>query len=135
MMTKEKIWVLIIEDEITSRGILAGLLKKKGFNIVCADEGQHATEILKYCTPDCILLDLIMPKMHGQAFLSKFRETDKDTPVIIMSAIDNQPALVATMESLGIQAWMPKPVDAEVVSQKIKEFVEAKRKNSEAKAG
>jgi DNA-binding NtrC family response regulator len=134
MMTKEKIWVLIVEDEITSRGILASLLNRKGFNIICADNGKHAIDIMKYCAPDFILLDLIMPKMHGQAFLTKFRETDKDTPVIIMSAIDNQPALVATLESLGIQGWMPKPVDPELAAQKIKEAVEAKRKNAEAKA-
>ncbi len=134
MMIKEKIWVLIIEDEITSRGILATLLNKKGFDIICADNGKHAIDIIKYCAPDCIMLDLIMPKMHGQAFLTKLRETDKDTPVIIMSAIDNQPALVTTLESIGIQGWMPKPVDPELAAQKIKEAVEAKRKNADAKA-
>jgi DNA-binding NtrC family response regulator len=134
MMTKEKTWVLIIEDEITSRGILAALLNKKGLDIICADNGKHAIDILKYCTPDCILLDLIMPKMHGQAFLTRLRETDKDTPVIVMSAIDNQPALVATIENIGIQGWMPKPVDPELAAQKIKEAIDAKRKNADTKA-
>jgi DNA-binding response OmpR family regulator len=134
MMTKENIWILIIEDEITSRGIIASLLNRKGFDIICADNGKHAIDILKYCAPDCILLDLIMPRMHGQAFLTKLRETDKHTPVIIMSAISDQPALVATLEHIGIQGWMPKPVDPELAAQKIKELVEAKRKGREAKA-
>lgn len=122
-MAKEKVWVLIIEDDITSRGILASLLNRKGFDIICADNGKHATEILKYCVPDCILLDLIMPRMHGQAFLSALRETNRDVPVIVISAIDNQPALVATIEDIGIQGWMTKPVDADEAAQKIREAV------------
>ena len=122
-MAERKTWVLIIEDDITSRGILASLLNRKGFDIICADNGKHATEILQYCVPDCILLDLIMPRMHGQAFLSTLRGTNRDTPVIVMSAIDNQPALVATIENIGIQGWMTKPVDPEDAAQKIREAV------------
>lgn len=110
-MAKEKIWALIIEDDITSSGILASVLNRKDFDIIGADNGKHATEILKYCVPDCIPLDLIMPRMHGQAFLSMLRETNRDIPVIVMSSSDNQPALVATIEDIGIQGWMTKPVD------------------------
>jgi DNA-binding response OmpR family regulator len=89
-----KIWILIVEDDITSRMMLANQLHKKGFEVICAEDGEQAVEIIKYCVPDCILLDLIMPRMHGHAFLTLLRENDRTLPVIIMSTIEDQPGVM-----------------------------------------
>ena len=129
-MADEKIWILIVEDDATSRIILANQLHKKGFEVICAEDGEQAAEIIKYCAPDCILLDLIMPRMHGHAFLSLLRENDQNLPVVVMSAIENQPDLVATMEKVGIRGWISKPVDPEEVARKISEIVGSGRKKT-----
>ena len=120
-MQDRKIWVLIVEDDVTSQTILAHQLHRRGFEIICANDGEQAAETIKYCTPDCILLDLVMPKMHGHAFLTLVRKKDQSLPVIVMSAIEDQPDLVATMNAVGIQGWISKPVDPEEVAQKVKE--------------
>lgn len=127
-MADERIWILIVEDDTTSRKILANQLHKKGFEVVCAEDGEQAVEIIKYCTPDCIVLDLVMPKMHGQAFLSLLREKNQTLPVIVMSALENKPDIVATMGKIGIQGWMSKPVDPREVAVKIKGIVESHQK-------
>ncbi len=124
VLADQKIWVLIVEDASISRKLLANQLHKKGFEVICAEDGEQATEILTYCTPDCILLDMIMPKMHGHAFLSWLREKNQSLPVIILSAIDDQPNLIATMEELGIEGWISKPFDPEDISRRIKEALE-----------
>ena len=64
-----------------------------------------------------------MPRMHGHAFLSLLRENDRNLPVVVMSAIENQSDLVATMEQVGIYGLISKPVDPEEVTGKIKEVV------------
>lgn len=122
-MNTKRIWVLLVEDDVTSRTLLAGLMHKKGFEVICAEDGERAVDVITYCRPDCILLDLKMPRMHGHAFLSLLREKDRDLPVVIMSAVEKQPELVATIESLGIQGWLSKPVDPEDAAVKIKEII------------
>jgi len=120
-MIHGKVLVMIVEDDFTSRTILANQLHKLGFEIICAEDGRQAAEIIKYCTPDCILLDLIMPRMHGHAFLTLLRQNGLNLPVIVMSSIEDQPDLVATIEHIGIQGWITKPVDLKEIIEKIKE--------------
>jgi len=123
-MSDRRIWVLVVDDNYSSRKLLAAKLHRDGFQVLLGEDGERAIEIIKFCTPDCILLDILMPKMHGHAFLTKIREKNKNLPVIIMSGIEKKPELVATMENLGIDGWFTKPLDFKGISKRIKEIVE-----------
>ncbi len=107
-MPEKRIWVLLVEDNKLVRKLKSMQLSKTGFQMLAAENGERALDILEYCTPDCILLDILMPKMHGHAFLSELRKKNRDIPVIIMSEIKKDDKLVATMEGLGIQGWISK---------------------------
>ena len=135
-MHNRKIWILVVEDEETLRKIVANQLHDNGFEVICAENGEVAMEIVRYCTPDCILLDMLMPKMHGHAFLTQLRQKNQSLPVIVMSAIESKPDLVATMESLGIVGWLSKPIDSEKVLKLIMTAVggdtETYKNNSDA---
>ncbi len=137
-MDDRKIWVLLVEDEKTSRKMVANQLHKNGFEVICAEDGEVAMEIVQYCTPDCILLDMLMPKMHGHAFLTQLRKKNQSLPVIVMSAIESKPDIVATMESLGIVGWLSKPFDSEKTLKLIMTAVggdtETSKNNSDANA-
>lgn len=124
-MGEKETWILVVEDDATSRTMLAGQLHKNGFNVICAEDGKQAGEIMNFCKPDLILLDIIMPRMHGHAFLTELREKDNSVPVIVMSAVESQPQLVATIEHIGIQGWISKPYEPEEVIRKIKLVVGA----------
>ncbi len=123
-MSDRRIWVLVVDDNNSSRKLLAAKLRRDGFEVLLGKDGEEALEIVKYCTPDCILLDILMPKMHGHALLTKIREQNKSLPVMIMSGIEKKPELVATMENLGIDGWFPKPLKFKKISKRIKEVVE-----------
>ncbi len=129
-MPDRKIWVLVIEDEAASRKLMAIQLHTKGFEVICTEDGDRAMEILQYCTPDCILLDLLMPRMHGYNFLIQLRKKTKNLPVIIMSAVEKHANLVATLEYRGIQGWFSKPINYKEITKRIKEVVNP---NSETK--
>ena len=119
----KKIWVLLVEDNKLVRKLRSMQLHKAGFQMLVAEDGEKALDILKFCTPDCILLDILMPKMHGHAFLTALRKKDKHLPVIIMSEVQRDAKLVTTMESLGIQGWATKRTSDREIAELIKKAV------------
>ncbi len=123
-MADRKIWVMIIDDNLVVRKTTGTLLHKGGFEILLAEDAEKAMELIKLCTPDCILLDVLMPKVHGYAFLSGLRKTHKTLPVIVVSGIDQQPALVSAIEALGISGWVSKPGNPREIAKMIKKIVE-----------
>ena len=124
-MPEKRIWVLVVEDNKLVRRVKTMQLNKTGFQMLAAENGEQALDILKCCTPDCILLDILMPKMHGHAFLSELRKKNKQIPVIVMSEINKDDKLVATMENLGIQGWISKRMSDLETAELIKKVVGA----------
>ena len=124
-MPENKIWVLLVEDNKLIRKLKGKQLHKAGFQMLLAEDGEKAMTLLECCTPDCILLDILMPKMHGHAFLEGLRKKNKDVPVIIFSGIHKDPKLVATMKGLGIQGWISKQTPDMEIAEHIKNAVEA----------
>jgi signal transduction histidine kinase/CheY-like chemotaxis protein len=80
--------ILLIDDDTGSRGLLARSLMEEGWDVLQADNGQHALDILASYTPDLIFLDLLMPRMNGIEFLKAFRssESNADVPVIVLTS-------------------------------------------------
>ena len=86
MDTGRKEFILIVEDEKKISDIVKAYLDKEGFRIRVAENGSAALSLLKE-HPDLIILDLMLPKMHGLEVL-KFIRADmnlKSTPVVILS--------------------------------------------------
>ena len=93
---------------------------------------KKAMEMVELCTPDCILLDVLMPKVHGQAFLSWLRKKHRTLPVFVVSGIEGQPGLVAAMEALGIAGWIPKPSNPKKIAKMIREAVAPFKETTDA---
>ena len=127
-MANQKIWVLIVDDNLIVRKTTGKLLRKEGFEILFAENGEEAMGLIELCTPDCILLDVLMPKVHGQNFLSWLRKKHKDLPVIIVSGIEQKPALVSAMKQLGITGWISKPANPKEVAKRIWEVMRRYKK-------
>ncbi len=123
-MDDRRTLILVVEDDFTSRLEISTMLFKNGYNVICAENGEDAAKMMKTCLPDCILLDLLMPKMHGHAFLSQLRKTDRNLPVIVMSAVETQPDLIATIQKLGINGWLSKPFRNKQVMELIAKAVQ-----------
>ena len=124
-MPDRKIWVLVIDDNLIVRKTAGKLLHKEGFEIILAKDAEQAMEFIKFCTPDCILLDVLMPKMHGYAFLTWLRKKHLTLPVIVVSGIEEQPGLVSAMEQLGTSGWISKPSNPKELAKMIRKAVES----------
>lgn len=89
MDPNNKSTILIIEDEPGFRRIYHDVLVSDGYEVFEAGDGERGWELVKTEKPDLILLDLVLPKLHGFEVLKKIRadETTKDIPVIIFSVL------------------------------------------------
>jgi two-component system alkaline phosphatase synthesis response regulator PhoP len=79
--------LLLIEDSQTIRFMYKGILSNDGFNVIEAENGEKGFELALERKPDLILLDLILPDIHGLEVLKKIRsyEMTKDIPVLVMT--------------------------------------------------
>jgi len=77
--------VMVFEDHAMSREGLASVLQRHGYEVVAADNGRTALELLMTGTnPDVILLDMLLPHLDGWELLHRLRNTSAgDIPVII----------------------------------------------------
>ena len=79
--------VLIIEDDKYLNDLLSKKLQDEGFNLFSATDGEQGLKLAKEETPDVILLDLLLPGMHGFEFLETVKKDPKtkSIPVVIIS--------------------------------------------------
>ena len=97
---KNPIKILIIEDERSLVDLLVAKLKKEGFEVDYAYDGEAGYNKIGEYHPDLILLDIQMPKMNGYEVLEKMNEENVKTPVIIISN-SGQPVEIEKTKKLG----------------------------------
>jgi CheY-like chemotaxis protein len=80
--------ILVVDDCVDIARIISRYLESAAYRTVTASSGSEALAIVQRATPDCIILDLMMPGMSGAELLHTLRrdEATKDTPVILVSA-------------------------------------------------
>lgn len=101
--------VLVIDDDLPLRGMLAAALRQHGFQVLLAGDGAEGQRALTIHNPDVVLLDLAMPDVNGWDFLQRLQETGHlgKVPIIVVSAhlhVDPQAIL-----QMGVKAILPKP--------------------------
>jgi signal transduction histidine kinase/CheY-like chemotaxis protein len=82
--------VLVVEDNAANREMLCRQLKKAQWQVIEAENGRVALEVLQHQQPGIILLDLMMPEMDGFEFVAELRKVEKwqSIPVIVLTAKD-----------------------------------------------
>ena len=101
--------VLVIDDDLPLRGMLAAALRQHGFQVLLAGDGAEGQRALNIHNPDVILLDLAMPDVNGWDFLQRLQESGQlaKVMIIVLSAhlrVDPQAIL-----QMGVKAILPKP--------------------------
>jgi len=102
--------ILICDDSIYVRTKLREFLKDYGFNIIEAINGEEAIEQNIKHSPDIVILDIIMPKLDGVSAMLKIKETNKTTPVIMLSNIGQQTQIIEALQQ-GADEYIVKPFD------------------------
>ena len=101
--------VLVIDDDLPLRGMLAAALRQHGFQVLLAGDGAEGQRALTIHSPDVVLLDLAMPEVNGWDFLQRLRDTGRlgNVPIVVLSAhVRVEPQALLQM---GVAAILPKP--------------------------
>ena len=85
-MSKNKITVLLVEDEQTLAMIIKDTLEENDFIIHTANDGEEGLSLFFELHPDVLVADVMMPKMNGFEMVRRIRQTDKQTPVLFLTA-------------------------------------------------
>jgi response regulator RpfG family c-di-GMP phosphodiesterase len=104
--------ILIVDDEPVNRLVLSTVLKKNGYTIVEASNGEDALNCIRTSEPDLVLLDIMMPGLNGFDVLSRIR-LDPDTseiPVILVTALNSGDDILRGI-TCGADEFLTKPVD------------------------
>lgn len=101
--------VLIIEDYYALADIESLLCTMEGYEVTVAKSGEEGLASFDKFRPDLVLLDLMLPgEITGTQVLEKIRENDKDTKVLVVSALVN-PSTAPKLEAQGNVATLAKP--------------------------
>jgi len=114
--------ILFIEDESALQKTFKEILKQEGYEMTSALDGEVGLRLAKTQKPDLILLDLILPRVHGFDVLKKLKE-DKETrdiPIIVLTNLEGIGDIDKALE-LGATTYLVKAqYSLEEVVQKIK---------------
>ena len=117
--------VMLVDDSDVLRKITVFNLKKHGYDVVEATNGEEAIEKLSEgLKPDLMLLDIMMPKMDGFTVLKKLKENDdwKNIPVIVLTAKGGEEDEKTAM-SLGATMVMTKPFSPVQLIEHVKQVI------------
>ena len=122
--------VLLVDDETKFVETLALRLETRGFKVVIAETGEMAVEKAQEEPFDAILLDLAMPGMDGIEALKRLRELNPDSQVVLLTGRATVKKATEAMR-LGALDLLEKPVDIEVLVEKIWEATTNKMRLTE----
>ncbi len=99
--------ILVVDDEESIVKIIEYNLKKEGYEVLCALDGEEGCRLALEANPDLILLDIMMPKMDGYEVCKKVREKS-NVPIIMITARAEEVDKVVGLE-LGADDYVTKP--------------------------
>ena len=111
--------ILIVDDEIPIADILKINLEKEGYTTLVAHDGQTALDLALSENPDAILLDVMLPKMDGFEVCRKIRENKMSTPILMLTARDEEVDKVLGLE-LGADDYITKPFSVRELMARVK---------------
>ena len=119
--------VLVVDDEDTIREVAAMMLEDMGFETFGAADGLEALDIYKDHQDEivCVLLDMTMPKMDGEACFHELRKLNPDVVVLLSSGYTEQDATPRFIGK-GLAGFIQKPYTPEALQEKLQEVLQEK---------
>lgn len=101
--------VLAVDDEDDVRRLIQIKLKKAGFEVVTAADGEEGVAVAAAEHPDVVLMDVMMPKMDGYTAAAKIKQENKPAPIVIMLTAKGQEDDVVQGLTSGADDYIVKP--------------------------
>jgi len=124
--------ILVVDDHPASRMTAAALLAVEGYEVLEAEDGPAALNMVLECKPDVILLDVMMPGMDGFEVCRQLKQDEQTRllPVIFITALNDRRSRIRGIEAGG-DDFLTKPFDRLELAARVKSLVRQKRLNED----
>ena len=123
--------ILMVEDDSTIAFAVKYAVEQEGFNLDIAENLENARKIVNSKEYDLILLDVMLPDGNGYEFLKQLREHDEDTPVIFLTACDEEVNIVMGLD-IGGDDYITKPFRVRELISRINAILRRKGKSQDS---
>ena len=117
--------ILLCEDEPDIQRTLKNILKKRGYEVRTAKDGEEAINIAKKINPDAILLDIRMPKVDGLEVAREVRKCNTQTKIIFITAFQS-PELSKEAAKYNISDYLVKPASPGKILKAVEDALRAR---------
>lgn len=117
--------VLIVDEESLVNRFLESRLKREGFSVVFATDGQQALILIQDQKFDLILVDLMIPNVAGRELIMEIQRNplNSQTPIIVLTSLSSDELIVDVLAS-GVKDYIMKPFSVNVIVAKLKQLTE-----------
>ncbi|OGU73246.1 MAG: hypothetical protein A2V93_02990 [Ignavibacteria bacterium RBG_16_34_14] len=116
--------ILLADDEIMLRDLLAELLESNGYAVIRVISGKEALKVLtEEIKVDLIILDYNMPEMNGLDCVAEIRKFNKEVPILLSSGSLGLNGQTIDMKKMGINSFVNKPYEFDIMLATIQELV------------
>ncbi len=115
--------ILVVDDEESIREFFEIMLRREGYEVVTAGNGKQALDLLKSQGMDLVISDIQMPEMSGMELLTKVKDIDPETVVVMITAFGSTETAVEAMK-LGAYDYIQKPFKIDEVKIIIRQALE-----------
>jgi two-component system response regulator PilR (NtrC family) len=122
--------ILVVDDERSMRELLSIVLRREGYDVLLAESGRAAVEILEREPLDLLISDIKMPDLSGVEVLRAAKRIDQDMLVIMITAFASTETAVEAMR-LGACDYLSKPFDIDLLKMKVREKIENRQLRQE----
>ena len=123
-MSKNRKKVLCVEDNSVNMLLVSRIVEAEGHDLIKAEDGPTALNVLEEITPDIILLDINLPGISGLELARKFKANDKLAPVPLVATTAQ--VLVGDREKCleaGCDDYLPKPLDIRKLREVLRQYL------------
>jgi len=123
--------ILVADDDAVTARFIASLLREHGYDVLVAEDGAHALELVERHELAMVVSDLVMPYRDGYSVLRAIRRNEKfhNLPVLLLSMRDREEDIVKGLEE-GADDYVIKPFNARELLARIRKILNRKRKVS-----
>ena len=122
--------ILVVDDERSMRELLAIVLRREGYEVLLAENGRTAIELLEREPVDLLISDIKMPDLSGVDVLRAAKRIDQDILGIMITAFASTETAVEAMR-LGACDYLSKPFDIDLLKMKVREKIENRQLRQE----
>src|SRR5690625_1563967 len=125
--------ILVVDDDPAVRESLRRSLRFNGYEVLLADDGEHALSTLTHESPDGLVLDVMMPNLDGLATCRALRASGNDVPILMLTARDDVSDRVAGLDA-GADDYLPKPFALEELLARLRALLRRIPSGSDAES-